>query len=51
MGKQVSNFIIQRLHEWGIKRIFGFPGDGINGITVVCQDISGMKRENTMKSL
>ncbi|HEY4289838.1 MAG TPA: thiamine pyrophosphate-requiring protein [Puia sp.] len=32
MAKQVSDFIIQRLSEWGIKRIFGFPGDGINGI-------------------
>ncbi len=28
----VSDFLIQRLNEWGIKRIYGFPGDGINGI-------------------
>ena len=21
-----------RLHEWGVRRIFGYPGDGINGI-------------------
>jgi pyruvate dehydrogenase (quinone) len=32
MSKQVSDFIIERLLEWGITRIFGFPGDGINGI-------------------
>ncbi len=32
MNKQVSDFLIERLQEWGIKRIFGFPGDGINGI-------------------
>ncbi|HEY9001270.1 MAG TPA: thiamine pyrophosphate-requiring protein [Mucilaginibacter sp.] len=32
MSKQVSDFIIDRLSSWGIKRIFGFPGDGINGI-------------------
>lgn len=32
MAKQVSDFIIERLLEWNITRIFGFPGDGINGI-------------------
>lgn len=25
-----SDFIVQRLSEWGISRIFGYPGDGIN---------------------
>lgn len=28
----VSDFIIQRLSSWGINRIYGYPGDGINGI-------------------
>ncbi|HEU5147247.1 MAG TPA: thiamine pyrophosphate-requiring protein [Chryseosolibacter sp.] len=28
----VSDFIIQRLGSWGINRIYGYPGDGINGI-------------------
>jgi pyruvate dehydrogenase (quinone) len=28
----VSDFLIQRLNAWGIRRIYGFPGDGINGI-------------------
>ena len=28
----VSDFLLQRLNLWGIKRIYGFPGDGINGI-------------------
>ena len=32
MSKQVSDFLIERLVSWGIKRIYGFPGDGINGI-------------------
>jgi pyruvate dehydrogenase (quinone) len=27
----VADFTIDRIHKWGIKRIFGFPGDGING--------------------
>lgn len=25
----VSDFVIQRIREWGISRVFGFPGDGI----------------------
>lgn len=32
MSTSVSDFLIQRLSEWGIRRIYGFPGDGINGI-------------------
>ncbi|MBV8278557.1 MAG: thiamine pyrophosphate-requiring protein, partial [Verrucomicrobia bacterium] len=28
----VSDFLIQRIKEWGIRRIYGYPGDGINGI-------------------
>jgi pyruvate dehydrogenase (quinone) len=27
-----SDHLIQRLKEWKVKRIFGYPGDGINGI-------------------
>jgi pyruvate dehydrogenase (quinone) len=28
----VSDFILQRLGDWQIKKIFGYPGDGINGL-------------------
>ena len=28
----VSDFVIERLHAWGVRRIFGYPGDGINGL-------------------
>ena len=28
----VGDFIIRRLAAWGVTRIFGYPGDGINGI-------------------
>ncbi|HWI91607.1 MAG TPA: thiamine pyrophosphate-requiring protein [Flavisolibacter sp.] len=31
MAQTVAEFAIDRLHEWGVKRIFGYPGDGING--------------------
>src|SRR3954471_16146632 len=32
MAKSVSDFLVERLSAWGIKRIYGYPGDGINGI-------------------
>src|SRR5213592_1997880 len=32
MGDTVSDFLLKRLSAWGIKRIYGYPGDGINGI-------------------
>lgn len=28
----VSDFLLQRLGEWNIRRIYGYPGDGIKGI-------------------
>jgi pyruvate dehydrogenase (quinone) len=32
MSQSVGDFIVERLHEWGVRRIFGYPGDGINGV-------------------
>ena len=32
MKDKVGDFLIKRLSQWGVKRIYGFPGDGINGI-------------------
>jgi pyruvate dehydrogenase (quinone) len=31
MAKTVSELLIDRLVDWGVDTIFGFPGDGING--------------------
>jgi pyruvate dehydrogenase (quinone) len=32
MATTVSDHLIERLSEWGARRIYGYPGDGINGI-------------------
>ncbi|CAB3755467.1 thiamine pyrophosphate-requiring protein [Paraburkholderia solisilvae] len=32
MAKTVGDFIVDRLHRWGVRRIYGYPGDGINGV-------------------
>jgi pyruvate dehydrogenase (quinone) len=32
MATTVGTFMLQRLVDWGIGRVYGYPGDGINGI-------------------
>src|ERR671927_42780 len=32
MSKTASDFLVDRLYQWGVRRIFGYPGDGINGV-------------------
>ncbi|TJZ99752.1 thiamine pyrophosphate-requiring protein [Actinacidiphila oryziradicis] len=29
---KVSDYILQRLQEWGVEHVFGYAGDGINGL-------------------
>ncbi len=37
MATTVGDKIISRLDEWGVEQIFGFPGDGINGLLAALQ--------------
>src|SRR5256712_4169126 len=32
MSHTTSDFLVQRLFDWGVRRIYRYPGDGINGI-------------------
>jgi pyruvate dehydrogenase (quinone) len=32
MKNTASDFLVRRLAEWGVRRIYGYPGDGINGL-------------------
>src|ERR1700761_781881 len=32
MSQTVSDFLVERLQAWGVRRVFGYPGDGINGV-------------------
>jgi pyruvate dehydrogenase (quinone) len=31
MAQLVADYVLERLRQWGIHRIYGYPGDGING--------------------
>ncbi len=32
MAITVGDFLVERLYQWGVRRIYGYPGDGINGV-------------------
>ena len=32
MAQLVSDYVLARLRDWGVEHVFGFPGDGINGV-------------------
>src|SRR4051795_5247959 len=32
MSETVAAHLLNRIHEWGVEQIYGYPGDGINGI-------------------
>ena len=32
MSENVADFLLRRLRDWGIRRIYGYPGDGINAV-------------------
>ena len=32
MSQTVAAFMLDRLKQWGVTRIYGYPGDGINGL-------------------
>jgi pyruvate dehydrogenase (quinone) len=37
MAMNVSEFVWHRLSEWGIKRVYGYPGDGVGGLDVALE--------------
>ncbi len=41
MARTVSDFFIERLYQWGVRRIYGYPGDGINGVFGALQKAKG----------
>ncbi|WP_041359438.1 thiamine pyrophosphate-requiring protein [Nitrobacter hamburgensis] len=37
MAQNVSDFIWHRLSEWGLKRVYGYPGDGVGSLDVALE--------------
>lgn len=32
MVAEVGDYLLERLRDWGVTKVFGYPGDGINGL-------------------
>src|SRR5438105_15866753 len=32
MSETVGDFVLKRACEWGVRTVYGYPGDGINGL-------------------
>jgi pyruvate dehydrogenase (quinone) len=41
MATTTAQFILGRLSEWGVERIYGYPGDGINGLLGAFHKVDG----------
>jgi len=41
VASTVADFVIDRLERWGVGRIYGYPGDGINGFTSALRRAGG----------
>ena len=37
MAQNVSDFVWKRLSEWGLHRVFGYPGDGVGGLDIALE--------------
>jgi pyruvate dehydrogenase (quinone) len=37
MSQNVAEFVWKRLNEWGLSRIYGYPGDGVGGLDVALE--------------
>src|SRR5437763_5500062 len=44
MSQTVGDFLLERLATWGVRRIYGYPGDGINGLMGAFQRSSNGQR-------
>src|SRR5690242_7955895 len=44
MGQTVGDFFWDRMHQWGVRTIFGYPGDGVNGLLAALSRTDGKFR-------
>ena len=51
MAEAVADFFWKRLAEWGVKKIFGYPGDGINGLLGALQRMDSAQDPDRYRAL
>ena len=43
MTQTTGKYVLRRLLAWGVRRIYGYPGDGINGVIAAFHHVPEMK--------
>lgn len=46
MATTVADFIVARLHDWGARRVYGYPGDGIGGLIAALQRMDAAAKDD-----
>src|SRR5438876_366197 len=41
MAQSTSDFLVKRRIDWGVHRVYGYPGDGINGVFGALNRVDG----------
>ncbi len=45
MAISVGEYVMKRMQEWGVERIYAYPGDGINGL------LAGLRKNEDQAAL
>src|SRR3954451_13041935 len=43
MAQNTAQFVLQRLVDWGVKHVYGYPGDGINGLLGAFHEVEDLQ--------
>src|SRR3954451_10064217 len=43
MSETVAAHLLNRVNEWGVDKIYGYPGDGINGILGAFHEVDSVE--------
>ena len=43
MSQNTAQFMLERLTAWGVKRVYGYPGDGINSLLGAFHEVTDLK--------
>ena len=50
-AKTVGDFLVERLRAWGVQRVFGYPGDGINGAVAAFEHAGDEGRASSRRAM
>ncbi len=46
LAQDVADFMLARLREWGVRTVFGYAGDGIDGLLAAWERAGNARRRS-----